>query len=287
MSNKSLQKGTLYVVGTPIGNLEDITLRAIRILKSVDLIAAEDTRHTGKLLHHFQVNTPQLSYHQHNELSRQEELISYLQGGQTIALVTDAGMPGISDPGYELIKACITSNIPVIPIPAATAAVTALSVSGLPTDCFVFEGFLPLKGKSRSDRLTNLKSETRTLIFYESPHRLLQTLTDFAVIFGKNRLVMIGRELTKLYEELWRGTLEEAIKYYQDSRQIKGEFTLIVAGCSETSNLNLTEDQLKNELRQLLAQGMTRSQASRHLAQSTALNRRQIYNLSLEIGDLN
>ncbi|ACK64130.1 Uroporphyrin-III C/tetrapyrrole (Corrin/Porphyrin) methyltransferase [Rippkaea orientalis PCC 8801] len=286
MSNKSLQKGTLYVVGTPIGNLEDITLRAIRILQSVDVIAAEDTRHTGKLLHHFQINTPQLSYHQHSELTRQERLISQLQEGQTIALVTDAGMPGISDPGYELIKACIEQNIPVVPIPGVTAAITALSVSGLPTDHFVFEGFLPTKGKLRRDRLTHLSTETRTLIFYESPHRLLQTLTDLVEVLGQNRLITVGRELTKFYEELWRGTLQEAMIYYQDSRQLKGEFTLIVAGCSQMSDLDLTEDQLKKELQQLLSQGMTRSQASKQLSQLTSLNRRQIYELSLDINDL-
>ncbi len=286
MSNETLQKGTLYVVGTPIGNLEDITLRAIRILKLVDLIAAEDTRHTGKLLQYFHVNTPQISYHHHNRLSRQKELIEYLQQGKTIALVTDAGMPGISDPGYELIKACIDENIPIIPIPGATAAITALSVSGLPTDRFVFEGFLPTKGKTRSDRLTSLKTETRTLIFYESPHRLLPTLTDLEAVFGDNRLITVARELTKLYEQLWRGTLGEAIAYFQDSRHLKGEFTLIVAGCQPTSELTLTEEQLKQELIQLLTQGMTRSQASRHLAQVTSLNRRQIYALSLELTNL-
>jgi 16S rRNA (cytidine1402-2'-O)-methyltransferase len=283
MSNETLEKGTLYVVGTPIGNLEDITLRAIRILKSVDLIAAEDTRHTGKLLHHFHVNTPQVSYHHHNRLSRTGELISQLQQGKTIALVTDAGMPGISDPGYELITACIQDQIQVIPVPGVTAAITALAVSGLPTDRFVFEGFLPNKGKARSDRLTALKMETRTLIFYESPHHLLVTLTDLGAVLGGDRPITVARELTKLYEELWRGILEEAIAHYQDSRHLKGEFTLIVAGNQDTTELNLTEEQLKKELTQLLHQGMTRSQASRHLASLTSLNRRQLYELSLEI----
>ena len=286
MSNEILQTGTLYVVGTPIGNLEDMTLRAIRILKSVNLIAAEDTRHTGKLLHYFQVNTPQISYHHHNRLSRKNKLIRYLQHGKTIALVADAGMPGISDPGYELIKACVDKNIAIVPISGANAAIMALSVSGLSTNRFVFEGFLPTKGKIRGAHLISLKTETRTLIFYESPHRLLQTLTDLGEVFEENRLITVARELTKLYEELWRGTLGEAIKRFQDSRHLKGEFTLIIAGYQATSELTLTEEQLKKELRKLLAQGMTRSQASRHLAQLTSLNRRQIYELSLEINDL-
>ncbi len=282
MNNESLQQGTLYIVGTPIGNLEDITFRAIRILKSVNLIAAEDTRHTAKLLHHFQITTPQISYHHHNRTARQTELLNYLEEGQTIALVTDAGMPGISDPGYDLISASIIANIPVIPIPGPTAAITALSVSGLATDRFIFEGFLPLKGKERRDRLQALKTETRTIILYEAPHRLLKTLTDLQEIYGKDHQLTVGREITKRYEEFWRGSLEDAILYYHNSQQIKGEFTLILAGCSQSRFLELTVDQLRDELQQLLDQGMTRSQASRQLAEVTTFSRRQIYNLSLD-----
>nr|WP_198648600.1 16S rRNA (cytidine(1402)-2'-O)-methyltransferase [Cyanothece sp. BG0011] len=282
MNNESLQQGTLYIVGTPIGNLEDITFRAIRILKSVNLIAAEDTRHTAKLLHHFEITTPQISYHHHNRTARQNELLNYLKEGKTIALVTDAGMPGISDPGYDLINASIIANIPIIPIPGPTAAITALSVSGLPTDRFVFEGFLPLKGKERRDRLQALKTETRTIIFYEAPHRLLKTLTDLQGVYGKDHQLTVGREITKRYEEFWRGSLEDAILYYQNSQQIKGEFTLILAGCSQSRFLELTVDQLRDELQQLLDQGMTRSQASRQLAEVTTFSRRQIYNLSLD-----
>lgn len=282
MNNESLQQGTLYIVGTPIGNLEDITFRAIRILKSVNLIAAEDTRHTAKLLHHFEITTPQISYHHHNRTARQTELLNYLKEGKTIALVTDAGMPGISDPGYDLIHGSIIANIPIIPIPGPTAAITALSVSGLPTDRFVFEGFLPLKGKERRDRLQALKTETRTIIFYEAPHRLLKTLTDLQGVYGKDHQLTVGREITKRYEEFWRGSLEDAILYYQNSQQIKGEFTLILAGCSQSRFLELTVDQLRDELQQLLDQGMTRSQASRQLAEVTTFSRRQIYNLSLD-----
>ncbi|MGK7957118.1 MAG: 16S rRNA (cytidine(1402)-2'-O)-methyltransferase [Crocosphaera sp.] len=282
MNNESLQQGTLYIVGTPIGNLEDITLRAIRILKSVNLIAAEDTRHTAKLLHHFQITTSQISYHHHNRMVRQTELLNYLEEGETIALVTDAGMPGISDPGYDLIHACIIANIPVIPIPGPTAAVTALSVSGLATDRFVFEGFLPIKGKARRDRLNQLMRETRTIILYEAPHRLSKTLTELKEIFSENHQITVAREITKRYEEFWRGRLEDAILYYENSQRIKGEFTLIIAGCSPSHSLELSIEELKGEFQQLLDQGMTRSQASRKLAEVTTFSRRQIYNLSLE-----
>ncbi|MGB5596469.1 MAG: 16S rRNA (cytidine(1402)-2'-O)-methyltransferase [Crocosphaera sp.] len=282
MNNENLQQGTLYIVGTPIGNLEDITFRAIRILKSVNLIAAEDTRHTAKLLHHFQITTPQISYHHHNRMARQIELLNYLKEGDSIALVTDAGMPGISDPGYDLIHACIISDIPVIPIPGPTAAITALSVSGLPTERFVFEGFLPTKTRDRHDRFQHLMTEIRTIIIYEAPHRVLKTLTDLKDVFGNNHQITVGRELTKRYEEFWRGTLEDAILYYQNYQQIKGEFTLIIAGCSQSNYLNLSIEQLKTELQQLLEQGMTRSQASRQLAQVTTFSRRQIYDLSLD-----
>jgi 16S rRNA (cytidine1402-2'-O)-methyltransferase len=279
---KDLKSGTLYLVGTPIGNLEDITFRAIRTLQTVDLIAAEDTRHTGKLLQHFQITTPQISYHEHNKRSRQEELLDRLAKGETIALVTDAGMPGISDPGYELVKACIDRGISVIPIPGVTAAVTALAASGLPTDRFVFEGFLPSKTKEKRDHLNSLKNETRTLIFYEAPHRLPETLRELASILGENRQIVLARELTKIHEEFWRGTIEDAIALYTTNREPKGEFTLVVAGSQTTENLVLSQEELKTELRQLIEQGMTRSQASRQLAPLTHLSRRQIYQLAVE-----
>lgn len=279
--SKDLKPGTLYLVGTPIGNLEDITFRAIGILQAVDLIAAEDTRHTRKLLQHFQIATPQISYHEHNKRSRQEELLARLQKGETIALVTDAGMPAISDPGYELVKACIDAGISVIPIPGVTAAVTALAASGLSTDRFVFEGFLPIKGKERRDRLNFLKHETRTSILYEAPHRLLETLRDLASVLGENRQIVLARELTKVHEEFWRGTIRDAIALYTTNREPKGEFTLVVAGTQTQENLILSEEELKTELRHLIEQGMTRSQASRQLAQLTNIPRRQIYDLKI------
>jgi 16S rRNA (cytidine1402-2'-O)-methyltransferase len=273
--------GTLYVVGTPIGNLEDITFRAVRILQTVDLIAAEDTRHTGKLLQHFQVKTPQISYYEHNRNSRIPEILEHLGNAKAIALVSDAGMPGISDPGYELIKACIDAGITVVPIPGASAAITALSAAGLPTDKFAFEGFLPPKAQQRREHLENLQTESRTLIFYESPHRLTDTLQDLAEVFGSDRQIVLARELTKLYEEFWRGTIADAIAHYQQ-REPQGEYTLVVAGTPATQPL-LTETELKVELQQLISQGISRSQASRQLAKFTSLSRREVYQLALSI----
>jgi 16S rRNA (cytidine1402-2'-O)-methyltransferase len=276
--------GTLYVVGTPIGNLEDISFRAVRILQSVDAIAAEDTRHTGKLLHHFQIKTPQLSYHEHNRNSRIPEIIAQLQQGQAIALVTDAGMPGISDPGYELVQACVEAGITVVPIPGASAAITALSAAGLPTDRFVFEGFLPAKGKPRRDRLEFLQAESRTIILYEAPHRLRQTLQDLAVVFGGERQIVLARELTKLHEEFWRGRIEQAIALYQQ-KEPQGEYTLVMAGM-ELVQPQLSTAEIKAELQRLILEGVSRSQASRQLAKATALSRQQIYQLALTIPDL-
>lgn len=285
MLDMKIQPQTLYVVGTPIGNLEDMTFRAVQVLKEVDLIAAEDTRHTGGLLQHFQIATPQISYHDHNRHSRQAELIARLQQGQSIALVTDAGMPGISDPGYELVAACVEAGFAVVPIPGASAVVTALSAGGLPTDRFVFEGFLPSKGTERRDRLEALQSEFRTIVLYEAPHRLKQTLTDLAATLGDDRSIVLARELTKRFEEFWRGTVAEAIAVYGD-REPMGEFTVLVAGAEVAVPL-LSEAALKSELQRLLQQGLSRSQASRQLAQQTALPRRQVYQLALSVSDPN
>jgi 16S rRNA (cytidine1402-2'-O)-methyltransferase len=273
--------GTLYIVATPIGNLEDMTFRAVRILQAVDMIAAEDTRHTGRLLQHFQVKTPQVSYHEHNSNSRIPELLEHLQYGKAIALVSDAGMPGISDPGYELIKACIDNGITVVPIPGASAVITALSAAGLPTDRFIFDGFLPAKSQQRQKYLESLQGESRTLVFYESPHRLRDTLADLGTVLGSDRSLVIARELTKLYEEFWRGTIEDAIADYTQ-REPQGEYTLLVAG-NPPSQIQLTETELKAELLQLMHQGISRSQASRQLAKDTSLSRRYLYQLALAI----
>ncbi len=275
--------GTLYVVGTPIGNLEDMSFRAVRILQTADWIAAEDTRHTGKLLHHFQITTPQISYHEHNQQQRIPQVLDRLLQGSAVALVTDAGMPGISDPGYELVKACADAGVPVVPVPGPSAAIAALSASGLPTDRFVFEGFLPAKGQDRHLRLQALQTETRTVILYEAPHRLRQTLQDLGSILGAHRQIVLARELTKLHEEFWRGTIANALAHYT-TREPQGEFTLLVAGAPVSAPV-LSEEAIKAELQNLLKQGMSRSSAARQLSEHTALPRRQIYQLALTIED--
>ena len=271
----------LYIVGTPIGNLEDMTFRAVRVLQTVDAIASEDTRRTGILLQHFQIATPQLSYHEHNRQQRLPQLLAQLQQGKKIALVTDAGMPGISDPGTELVAACRDAGVSVVPIPGPTAAITALCASGLPTDRFVFEGFLPVKGEGRQQRLDLLKSESRTAILYESPHRLRQTLADLAGVLGGDRQIVLARELTKLHEEFWRGSLSGAIALYA-SRQPQGEFTLAIAGRREEKQV-LSTEALKTELQQLMVGGLSRSQASRELAKLTDIPKRQLYQLALTL----
>jgi 16S rRNA (cytidine1402-2'-O)-methyltransferase len=221
-------KGVLYIVSTPIGNMEDITLRALRILKEVDLIAAEDTRRTGLLLKHFGIQTPLTSYFEGNELKKRGYILSKLKEDKNIALVSDAGTPGISDPGFRLIQLVIENKIPIVPIPGPSAVVTALSVSGLPTDAFLFKGFLPHKSKKRRDLLKELEEVRETLIFYESPHRLSETLEDILEILG-DREIALTRELTKVYEEIIRGKVSE-IQNQIGERKLKGEITLVVEG---------------------------------------------------------
>ncbi len=274
---------TLYLVGTPIGNLEDMTFRAIEVLQKVDTIAAEDTRHTGKLLHHFQIKTPQISYHEHNRLERIPDLLRRLQGGASIALVTDAGMPCVSDPGYELVAACAEAGVTVVPIPGVTAVITGLAASGLRSDRFAFEGFLPAKENARVERLEKIKSEERTLIFYEAPHRMRETLASMAGVFGSERVLTIARELTKRHEEFWRGTMAEAIELYT-TKEPQGEYTLIVMG-GIVSIAVLTEEQLKAEMRRLLDAGESRSAISKQLAAQTNFPKRQLYQWALELPD--
>jgi 16S rRNA (cytidine1402-2'-O)-methyltransferase len=218
----------LYIVPTPIGNLKDITLRAIEVLKEVDLILAEDTRTSGKLLKHFDINTPSQSHHMHNEHKTIDAIIQKLNSGMTIALISDAGTPAISDPGFLLTRACIENNIEVDCLPGATAFVPALVNSGLPNDKFVFEGFLPVK-KGRQTRLKLLAEEARTMIFYESPHKLIKTLTHFCEYFGEDRQLSVSRELTKLYEETIRGAAKEVLEHYTN-KPPKGEIVIVVAG---------------------------------------------------------
>ena len=221
-------KADLYLVPTPIGNLDDITLRGLEVLRNVDLILAEDTRTTGVLLKHFEIKSPLKSYHIHNEHQQVSMIAELIKDGKKVALVSDAGTPGISDPGFLLVRECLKHNIMVECLPGATALVPALVNSGLPCDRFIFEGFLPQK-KGRHTRLEALKEETRTMIFYESPHRLVKALKQFVEYFGENRQVSVSRELTKLYEENVRGTLQEVIAHFGD-KKIKGEIVIILAG---------------------------------------------------------
>lgn len=227
-------KGTLYIVSTPIGNREDITLRALRLLKEVDLIAAEDTRHTGLLLRHFGIQTPLTSYFEGNESRKKEFILSKLRQGERVALVSDAGTPGISDPGFRLIQTAAENRIAVVPVPGPSAVIAALSVSGLPTDAFLFKGFLPHKSKKREDWLKQLEGVRETLIFYESPHRVSETLNDIFEILGDREMVLT-RELTKIYEEVLRGRVSE-IQTQIGERKLKGEITLVISGKTRKKN---------------------------------------------------
>jgi len=272
--------GLLYVVATPIGNLEDITLRALRVLKEVDVIAAEDTRHTQKLLAHYNIRTPLVSYHEHNEKSRARELVNELKSGKTIALVTDAGMPAISDPGYRLIVEAIAAGIRIVPIPGASALSTALAASGLPTDRFVFEGFLSAKQKERRSRLQELSGEARTLVFYEAPHRLLESLGDMRDLLG-DREIVIARELTKLHEEFLRGPVSAAIEKFS-ATEARGEITLLVRGARESTAISA--ERLKAEIGQLKAQGLRVKEIAEMLGEKYAVAKRDVYRLAIEAG---
>jgi 16S rRNA (cytidine1402-2'-O)-methyltransferase len=224
---------TLYVVATPIGNLEDITLRALRILKEVDLIACEDTRQTQKLLNHYNIATRTISYHEHNEMTRASELVQHMQGGASVALVTDAGMPGISDPGFRLISLAIRQQVAVVPIPGASAFLSALVASGLPTDSFRFSGFLPAKGGERRAALDTIKLSPRTQVFYEAPHRVVAALEDIVEVLGPYRPIVIAREVTKLHEEFLRGKASDIFATLKSRDTVKGEITLLIGKAEE------------------------------------------------------
>jgi 16S rRNA (cytidine1402-2'-O)-methyltransferase len=232
-SRSNLGSPSLYLVATPIGNLEDITLRALRVLKEVDLIACEDTRQTLKLLNHYGIQTRLVSYHEHNEMTKAAELVVDLEGGAKIALVTDAGMPGISDPGFRLIALAIRHHVPVVPIPGASAFLAALVASGLPTDSFRFSGFLPSKSGQRRKLLESIRESPRTQVFYEAPHRLLETLADVAEVLGNDRHVVVAREVTKLHEEFLRGRVTEILEQLKSRGDVKGEITLLIAKAEE------------------------------------------------------
>jgi 16S rRNA (cytidine1402-2'-O)-methyltransferase len=270
--------GTLYVVGTPIGNLEDISLRALRILGEVSLIAAEDTRKTRKLLTHFKIETPLTSYHEHNKLSKLGELLSTLQQ-KDVALVSEAGMPGLSDPGYELIEAAIARGIPVVPVPGPSALITALVVSGLPTNSFLYLGFLPRRQKERRQVLASVAREKRTLVAFEAPHRLLASLADLKDVLGDRRIVL-ARELTKLHEEVWRGSVSQALAHFEENSP-RGEFTLVIEGAKE-ERVAWDEERVREALARLLVEGMDRKEAVKAVSELAGWPRRKVYKVALK-----
>lgn len=272
--------GTLYIVATPIGNLEDITLRALRILKEVDLIAAEDTRHTRKLLTHYDIPTPLTSYHDHSESTKAPILVETLLAGKSIALVSDAGTPCISDPGYRLVKSAAEVDIPTVPIPGPSMLTALMSVGGLPTDRFTFEGFLPAKKGQRQRALRELCHEKRPLIFYESPHRLLSTLSDLTHIFGDRRIV-VGRELTKQFEEILRGPVSAVLSAFHN-RSVKGEVALAVEGW-DGKDESPSEQSAAELMQQLLADGVGLKEAARTVSEACHISKRDAYALGVKI----
>jgi 16S rRNA (cytidine1402-2'-O)-methyltransferase len=270
----------LYIVATPIGNLEDITLRALRVLREVDLIACEDTRHTRKLLTHYKIATPLISYHEHNEYERAVELVNKMASGLTLALVSDAGMPLVCDPGFRLVSEAITRGLAVVPIPGASALITALAGSGLPTNDFIFAGFLPPKQMARRARLAQLSATHTTLIFYEAPHRINQTLEDACEILG-NRQCALARELTKLHEEFLRGSLAEVTEKVK-GRDVKGEIVLLIAPPreSEQAKLPIKSGSLLEDMDALIsAEGLDQKTALKRIARLRGLTKSEAYRL--------
>lgn len=244
--------GTLYLVGTPIGNLEDITLRALRTLKEVDLIACEDTRQTAKLLNHYGIEKPTTSYHEHNELTRAAELIVHLEKGDNIAMVSDAGMPGVSDPGYRLVALAIRHHIRVVPIPGASAFLSALVASGLPTDSFRFGGFLPAKAGARRTALEAILHSPRTQIFYEAPHRMIEAMQDIVEVLGRERHVVVAREVTKLHEEFLRGRAEDVRAQLEARDEVRGEITLLIGRAEDGAQLRPSTKTIAQRVRDLV-----------------------------------
>ena len=270
-------RGMLFLVGTPIGNLEDITLRALRTLKEVDLIACEDTRQTQKLLTHYNIGTPTISYHEHNEMTRSAELVKKLEEGAQVALVTDAGMPGISDPGYRLIALAIRHHIAVVPIPGPAAFLAAIVASGLPADSFRFSGFLPARQGPRREMLESIRESPRTQIFYEAPHRIRETLQDVVAALGPDRTVVIAREVTKLHEEFLRGRAEEVLETLK-TRELKGEITLLVGKAEAGARPAKATPAVRERFEQLVAhEKLDEKAALKRVAKELGLSRSQAY----------
>jgi 16S rRNA (cytidine1402-2'-O)-methyltransferase len=277
-----LARPALYLVATPIGNLEDITLRALRVLKEVDVIACEDTRQTQKLLNHYGIATRTVSYHEHNEITRAAELVKDLQEGTSIALVTDAGMPGISDPGFRLISLAIRHHVPVVPIPGASAFLAALVASGLPTDSFRFSGFLPAKRGERRAALEAIKASPRTQVFYEAPHRIVEALSDVVEVLGEDRHVVVAREVTKLHEEFLRGRAGEVLESLKARDAVKGEITLIIGKADEqqthVATGTIAPPGVKQRLEQIMAEeNLDEKTALKKLAKERGISKSEAY----------
>lgn len=271
-----MASGKLYIVATPLGNLEDITLRALRTLREVDVVAAEDTRHSLKLLTHYGISKPLVSYWSEKEQIKSEEIIRKLHSGLSVALISDAGTPGISDPGAVLVRRAIEEKIDIMPIPGPSALIAALSVSGLPTEEFTFVGFLPPKSGQRRKRLSELKHETRTLVFYEAPHRLLPALADMQELFGERRIAL-AKEITKLHEEVLRGTFPEVVKFLE-TRMIAGEYVIVVEGFQKE---RIAIDEALSEVLSLMKKGLGRKEAVRTVAEGYGISKKELYDKSL------
>ena len=272
----------LYLVATPIGNLEDITLRAIRVLKEVDVIACEDTRQTQKLLNHYGITTRTISYHEHNEMTRSAELVKEMQEGTSVALVTDAGMPGISDPGFRLISLAVLHHVPVVPIPGASAFLAALVASGLPTDSFRFSGFLPPKRGERRAALESIRTSPRTQVFYEAPHRIVEALADVVEVLGPDRHVVIAREVTKLHEEFLRGRAGEVVETLKARDGVKGEITLLIGKAEEEDARVRTDAFVRPSVRQRVEQIMAEEKldekaALKRVAKERGISKSEVY----------
>lgn len=272
--------GTLYLVATPIGNLEDMSPRAIRILHEVGLIAAEDTRHTGNLLNHFEIQTPLTSYFEHNKLSKLDFILDKLSSVD-VALVSDAGTPAINDPGYELVRAALASGADVVPVPGPSAPISALAVSGLPTDSFLYLGYLPHKKSERRKFVERITNSPYTLIFLESPHRLLDSLADLLASLGDRR-ICVAREMTKMFEEYWRGSISGALEHFK-SKEVRGEFTLVVEGKKKEEGAQWTEDELKKAVQKESKSGKSAREISAELSERSGWNKRDVYRLVSQI----
>ena len=278
----TIKKGSLYIVATPIGNMGDMTERAQQVLASVDVIAVEDTRRSGQLLRNFDISTPMIAVHEHNERQICESLLRRIHEGESIALISDAGTPLLSDPGYYLVTQSHVQNIPVIPIPGVSALITALSVAGLPTDHFVFEGFLPSKSAARQQRLEKLKEDSRTLVFYEAPHRIVDMLKDLQQVFGSQRQVVLARELTKTFETVHGDKLEQLIPWVEaDENQRKGEFVVLVHGAEPRDSTKI--DPEAERILLILLEELPVKQAAALAAKVTGLKKNTLYQHALEL----